>query len=116
VFVEEPSGRYRRIEVATAGEGSGFIGVSAGLKPGERVVFEGRRTRPRTVLVNPLLAILGPLVMTLSNGIGSETRKPLAAVVIDRLSTTTLQTHPILPPLYLAVEGRSRTRATDLEG
>jgi cobalt-zinc-cadmium resistance protein CzcA len=47
-----------------------------------------------------LLAMLGLLPMALSTGIGSETQKPLALVVIGGLVTATLLTLIVLPVLY----------------
>jgi len=41
VFVEDGKGRYTRTEVNRAGEVSGRVAVSAGLKPGQRVVTAG---------------------------------------------------------------------------
>jgi cobalt-zinc-cadmium efflux system membrane fusion protein len=41
VFVEDGKGRYTRTEVNRAGEVSGRVAVSAGLKPGQRVVTGG---------------------------------------------------------------------------
>src|SRR2546422_8762313 len=45
-------------------------------------VLNGALVRLRTVLMTTLLAMLGLLPMALSHGIGSETQKPLAVVII----------------------------------
>jgi cobalt-zinc-cadmium resistance protein CzcA len=58
----------------------------------------------RTVLMTGLLAALGLLPMALSTGIGSETQKPLAVVVIGGLVTATLLTLVVLPTLYLVFQ------------
>jgi cobalt-zinc-cadmium resistance protein CzcA len=58
----------------------------------------------RTVLMTGLLAALGLLPMAVSTGIGSETQKPLAVVVIGGLVTATLLTLIVLPTLYLVFE------------
>jgi cobalt-zinc-cadmium resistance protein CzcA len=58
--------------------------------PLEQAVREGAMTRLRTVLMTALLASLGLAPMALSTGIGSETQKPLAVVVIGGLVTATL--------------------------
>ena len=63
-------------------------------------VIKGSVERLRTVLMTALLAMLGLLPMALSNGIGSETQKPLAIVVIGGLVTATLLTLIVLPVLY----------------
>lgn len=68
--------------------------------PLERAVREGAMTRLRTVLMTALLASLGLAPMALSSGIGSETQKPLAVVVIGGLVTATLLVLFVLPVLY----------------
>jgi cobalt-zinc-cadmium resistance protein CzcA len=65
-------------------------------------VKEGSLQRLRTVLMTALLAALGLLPMALSHGIGSETQRPLAIVVIGGLVTATLLTLVVLPVLYVA--------------
>jgi cobalt-zinc-cadmium resistance protein CzcA len=68
----------------------------------EDAVVEGSLVRLRTVLMTGLLAMLGLLPMALSHGIGAETQKPLAVVVIGGLISATLLTLLVLPTLYLA--------------
>src|SRR6516165_3074278 len=70
-----------------------------GLNPRE-AVLQGATTRLRTVLMTALLAMLGLLPMALSHGIGSETQRPLAIVIIGGLVTATLLTLLLLPTLY----------------
>ncbi len=65
-----------------------------------QVVFQGAMSRLRTVLMTALLAMLGLVPMALSHGIGSETQRPLALVVIGGLITATLLTLFVLPTLY----------------
>ena len=62
--------------------------------------------RLRTVLMTALLAMLGLLPMALSHGIGSETQRPLAVVIIGGLVSATLLTLIVLPTLYLTVARR----------
>jgi cobalt-zinc-cadmium resistance protein CzcA len=69
-------------------------------------VSDGAMTRLRTVLMTALLASLGLLPMALSTGIGSETQKPLAVVVIGGLVTATLLVLFVLPVLYVVVSRR----------
>lgn len=76
---------------------------SAGASP-EEAVMRGSLTRMRTVLMTGLLAMLGLLPMAVSTGIGSETQKPLAVVVIGGLVSATLLTLIVLPTLYLVFE------------
>jgi cobalt-zinc-cadmium resistance protein CzcA len=65
-----------------------------------QVVFQGAMSRLRTVLMTAMLAMLGLLPMALSHGIGSETQRPLALVVIGGLISATLLTLFVLPTLY----------------
>ncbi len=65
-------------------------------------VLQGALTRLRTVTMTALLAMLGLLPMALSHGVGSETQKPLAVVIIGGLISATLLTLFTLPALYLA--------------
>jgi len=51
-----------------------------------------------------LLAMLGLLPMALSHGIGSESQRPLAIVIIGGLASATLLTLVVLPTLYLLFE------------
>jgi cobalt-zinc-cadmium resistance protein CzcA len=78
-----------------------------GLGPAE-AVLQGASTRLRTVLMTALLAMLGLLPMALSHGIGSETQRPLAIVIIGGLVSATLLTLMVLPTLYLVIEGRTK--------
>ncbi len=69
-------------------------------------VRESALLRLRTVLMTALLAMLGLLPMALSHGIGSETQRPLAIVVIGGLVSATLLTLVVLPALYVTVARR----------
>jgi cobalt-zinc-cadmium resistance protein CzcA len=66
-------------------------------------VRDGAFTRVRPVLMTALMAMLGLLPAALSTGIGSETQKPLATVVIGGLITSTLLTLLILPSIFKMV-------------
>jgi len=72
-------------------------------------VLQGAARRLRTVLMTALLAILGLLPMALSHGIGSETQRPLAIVIIGGLVSATLLTLMLLPTLYLVMERRAES-------
>jgi cobalt-zinc-cadmium resistance protein CzcA len=63
-------------------------------------------------MMTALLAMLGLLPMALSHGIGSETQRPLAVVVIGGLVSATFLTLVVLPTVYLATLGRE-PRPTD---
>ncbi|MFM8575685.1 MAG: efflux RND transporter permease subunit, partial [Limnohabitans sp.] len=73
-------------------------------------VREGAMQRLRTVLMTAMLAALGLLPMALSHDIGSETKSPLARVVIGGLITATLLTLVVLPVLYVAWFSKDRLR------
>ena len=79
---------------------------SRGLAAYEAVI-EGSLVRLRTVLMTALLAMFGLLPMALSHGIGSETQKPLAVVVIGGLISATFLTLIVLPTLYVIFERRT---------
>lgn len=81
-----------------------------GKSPYDAVVV-GAGTRLRTVLMTALLAMLGLLPMALSHGIGSETQRPLAIVIIGGLVSATLLTLIVLPTLYFLIERRRQARA-----
>jgi cobalt-zinc-cadmium resistance protein CzcA len=68
-------------------------------------VVQGAAVRLRTVLMTAMLAMLGLLPMALSHGIGSETQRPLAIVIIGGLVTATVLTLIVLPTLYLVFMG-----------
>jgi cobalt-zinc-cadmium resistance protein CzcA len=81
----------------------------AGASP-EDAVMRGSLARMRTVLMTGLLAALGLFPMAISTGIGSETQRPLAVVVIGGLVTATLLTLVVLPTLYLVFQRFSGPR------
>lgn len=81
-----------------------------GLSPYE-AVLQGASTRLRTVVMTALLAMLGLLPMALSHGIGSETQRPLAIVIIGGLVSATFLTLMVLPTLYLVIERRAKAKA-----
>jgi cobalt-zinc-cadmium resistance protein CzcA len=64
-------------------------------------VLQGAMTRVRPVVMTALMAGLGLLPAAVSTGIGSETQKPLAIVVIGGLITATILTLLILPVIYI---------------
>jgi cobalt-zinc-cadmium resistance protein CzcA len=70
-----------------------------------QAVTEGAVMRLRTVLMTALLASLGLLPMALSHGIGAETQRPLAVVVIGGLVSATLLVLYVLPVLYVMLAG-----------
>jgi cobalt-zinc-cadmium resistance protein CzcA len=65
-----------------------------------QAVVTGAEHRLRPVLMTATVAILGLVPLLLSNDIGSEVQRPLAAVVIGGLITSTLLTLLVLPAVY----------------
>ena len=53
------------------------------------------------------VAILGLVPMLLSSGVGAETQRPLATVVVGGLLSSTLLTLVLLPVLYEWMETRT---------
>lgn len=69
-------------------------------------VYEGTVLRLRPVLMTAMVAILGLLPLLFSSGAGSEVQRPLAAVVVGGLLSSTALTLLLLPTLYGWFEGR----------
>lgn len=69
-------------------------------------------SRLRPVLMTASVAALGFLPMAMSTGSGAEVQRPLAAVVIGGLITSTLLTLVILPTLYYLVFRRGWGKIT----
>jgi cobalt-zinc-cadmium resistance protein CzcA len=73
-------------------------------------VRQAAALRLRPVLMTASVAILGLLPMLLSQGVGAETQRPLATVVVGGLITSTLLTLLLLPLMYEWVETRRERR------
>lgn len=69
----------------------------------DNAVYEGVISRVRPVVMTALMAAIGLLPAAMSTGVGSETQKPLAIVVIGGLITSTILTLLILPVIYSLV-------------
>jgi len=63
-------------------------------------VVEGAKRRLRPVLMTAFIAAFGLIPLLFASGPGSEIQRPLAAVVIGGLVTSTLLTLVLLPILY----------------
>lgn len=63
-------------------------------------VIEGAVARLRPILMTALMAGLGLLPAALSHGIGSETQRPFAVVIVGGLISATLFTLLLLPLLF----------------
>ncbi|MEI8202623.1 MAG: CusA/CzcA family heavy metal efflux RND transporter [Bacteroidota bacterium] len=66
----------------------------------DEAIFLGVKSRIRPVIMTALMAAIGLLPAALSTGIGSESQKPLAIVVIGGLITATILTLFIFPILF----------------
>ncbi|MCM2311155.1 MAG: CusA/CzcA family heavy metal efflux RND transporter [Steroidobacteraceae bacterium] len=74
-------------------------------------VMQGTTLRLRPVLMTASVAILGLVPMLISTGVGAETQRPLATVVVGGLLSATLLTLVLLPVLYEWMEHRAEARA-----
>lgn len=72
-------------------------------------VRKGAELRLRPVMMTASVAILGLIPMLLSSGVGAETQRPLATVVVGGLITSTLLTLILLPVIYEWMETRNKT-------
>jgi cobalt-zinc-cadmium resistance protein CzcA len=59
------------------------------------------------------VAVLGLVPMLLSSGVGAETQRPLATVVVGGLLSSTLLTLILLPVLYEWLETRAERKAQE---
>lgn len=69
----------------------------------DEAILTGVISRVRPVVMTALMAAIGLMPAAISTGIGSETQKPLAIVVIGGLVTSTVLTLLILPIIYAMV-------------
>jgi cobalt-zinc-cadmium resistance protein CzcA len=74
-------------------------------------VRRGAELRLRPVLMTASVAILGLVPMLLSTGVGAETQRPLATVVVGGLFTSTALTLLLLPLFYEWSELRAERNA-----
>ncbi len=73
-------------------------------------VRKGAELRLRPVMMTASVAILGLIPMLLSSGVGAETQRPLATVVVGGLITSTLLTLVLLPVIYEWMETRKEKK------
>jgi cobalt-zinc-cadmium resistance protein CzcA len=73
-------------------------------KPLREAVIEGSISRVRPVMMTSLMAALGLLPAAISTGVGAETARPFAVVIIGGLITATLLSLFLLPILYPTFE------------
>ncbi|SFB81815.1 cobalt-zinc-cadmium resistance protein CzcA [Flexibacter flexilis DSM 6793] len=66
----------------------------------ELAIKEAIKARTRPVVMTALMASIGLLPAAISTGIGSESQKPLAIVIIGGLATATVLTLLVFPIIY----------------
>ncbi len=75
-------------------------------------VIRGSELQLRPVLMAALSAAIGLLPASIATGIGSETQKPLARVVVGGMMTSAVLILLVLPAMYLLVHRYAERRAT----
>jgi cobalt-zinc-cadmium resistance protein CzcA len=78
-------------------------------------VKEGASQRLRAVLMASLLALLGLLPMAVSTGIGSETQRPFAVVIVGGMLTTFFVAMFILPVIYTFITSKTMLTPEELD-
>jgi cobalt-zinc-cadmium resistance protein CzcA len=78
-------------------------------------VLKGAELRLRPVLMTASVAILGLIPMLLSTGVGAETQRPLATVVVAGLFSSTALTLLLLPIFYDWMESRHQATLSEKE-
>ena len=69
-------------------------------RPLRAAIREGTIDRLRPIVMTALMAALGLLPAALSHGVGAETTRPFASVIVGGLATATILTLFLLPVLY----------------
>lgn len=67
-------------------------------------ILLGSEVRFRSVILTTLTTLLGLLPLLLTTGVGAEVQRPLAAIVVFGLASSTLLTLFFLPALYYEIE------------
>ena len=86
-------------------------------EPLDDAIVHGCRERLRPVLMTAALAALGLIPAAISRGIGSETQKPIAVVIVAGTVSACLLTLVMLPVMYrLLIRGMERFGVTPAGG
>jgi cobalt-zinc-cadmium resistance protein CzcA len=78
-------------------------------------VIEGSVEKLRAVLMAALLALFGLLPMAISTGIGSETQRPFALVIVGGMVTTLAITLFVLPAVYFITAAERYSTPEELD-
>jgi cobalt-zinc-cadmium resistance protein CzcA len=79
--------------------------------PWDRAVLDGAVERLRPIVMTALMAGLGLLPAALSHGIGSETQRPFAVVIVGGIVSATVFTLLLLPLVFGWIAGDRRAPA-----
>lgn len=71
----------------------------------EDSAVEGAVLRLRPIMMTMLVATLGLLPAALSRGIGSDSQRPFAIVIVGGLSATLVMSIFVLPTIYVWIAG-----------
>jgi cobalt-zinc-cadmium resistance protein CzcA len=78
-----------------------------------QAIIQAVKVRTRPVVMTAMMAAIGLFPAAISTGIGSESQKPLAIVIIGGLVTATIFTLLVFPIIYSkALQLRERKRVT----
>ncbi|MGQ3014756.1 MAG: efflux RND transporter permease subunit [Flavobacteriales bacterium] len=80
-------------------------------RPLDEAITEGVKVRTRPVVMTALMASIGLLPAAISTGIGSESQKPLAIVIIGGLITATVLTLLVFPIIFRMAYSRRERNA-----
>lgn len=78
-------------------------------KPFDQAVREGAVLRMRPIIMTALMAGLGLLPAALSSGIGSETQRPFAVVIVGGIISATVCTLYLLPVMFSRLIKREKS-------
>ncbi len=81
---------------------------------GDGLIRHGTMMRLRPVLMTAAGAAFGFLPMMVSTGSGAEVQRPLAAVVVGGIISSTLLTLVVIPVVYRLLEKRMKVRASSM--
>jgi cobalt-zinc-cadmium resistance protein CzcA len=76
-----------------------------------QAIREGAASRVRPMVMTALMAMMGLLPAAISTGVGAETARPFAVVIIGGLITGTVMTLFLVPLLYPFFERKSATKS-----